>query len=98
MQSFDRLQKLSLFFKGEFGMSLDTTMEEFVNGAPKKSKETPLEKLFSENTRTKKIAATIYFEQPIYAQLEKLKKKHNVKSLSEVVGRILKNCLEEKKA
>ena len=78
-------------------MSLDTTMEEF-DGAPKKSKETPLEKLFSENTRTKKIAATIYFEQPIYAQLEKLKKKHNVKSISEVVGRILKNCLEEKKS
>jgi len=39
MQSFDRLQKLSLFFKGEFDMSLDTTMEEFVDGAPKKSKK-----------------------------------------------------------
>jgi hypothetical protein len=79
-------------------VSLDTTMEEFVDGAPKKSKKTPLEKLFAENTRTKKISSTTYLKQPVYAQLEKIKKKHNVKSISEVIERILEDYFEEKKS
>jgi len=76
---------------------IDSTMEEFVEG-PKEKTNTPLLKdIFAGTNKIKKIPATIYFKEEIYIKLDKIKKKHGIKSMSEVVSKILGHYLEGKK-